>query len=494
MSRPLSHTAVHSTVGNRTGENNRTLWLLIGLSSVVLFICSSIKHGVYQSAAFDLGIFDQALYLISQGQTPFSSITGYHILADHAAFILYPLSLLYWIHPNIHWLFLVQAVSLSLACYPTFRLSQLAGLPQAQSLLISTIGLLYPVIFNTNLFDFHPEVIALPAMLWMVLAARSRRMLTFCVALVITLSCKDALALTVAAMGLWMILIEGRSRYGFIALVGGIAWILIATQVVMPLFSPAEAASGSRYLARYTELGTSATDIVLNVFKHPDKILGRIFSLATLEYMVLLCAPVIYVFWSRSAKPLWQLIPAVPILAMNILANSAQGAHRNLVHHYSLPILPFILLAIIACFQAGAHYDLFATRKGHRLILGWAIFAFLALSRLFAFFGPYYEFTDTASAVKAAIARIPDNGDRQGSVLTTAEIVPHLTHRPLIEMTDAGNPAEVTQFDYVLLNTRHPGWLSNPAFSKALADQLTQNEKFKLDYQQDDVYLFIHQN
>ncbi|MEL6816349.1 MAG: DUF2079 domain-containing protein [Cyanobacteria bacterium J06598_3] len=304
------------------------------------------------------------------------------------------------------------------------------------------------------------------------------------------MSCKDALALTVTAMGLWMMLFERRSRYGFIALVAGVSWLLIATQVVMPFFSPEDAASGSRYLARYTELGTSATDIVLNIFRHPSKILGRVFSLATLEYVVLLCAPIIYVFWSRSAKPLVQLVPALPVLAMNVLANSAQGAHRNLVHHYSLPILPFILLAIIACFQAGARYELFSTKKGHRLMLGWAVVAFLALSRLFAFFGPYYKFTDTSGAVQAAIAKIPDNK----GVLTTAEIVPHLTHRALIDMTDAGNPADITRFNYVLLNTRHPGWLSNPSFAQGLADQLTQDAQFKLDYQQDDVYLFTHQN
>lgn len=492
MSKPLNTVEMHSTAVRRAGEKNQrpALWLLMGISAVVLFICGSVKHGVYQSAAFDLGIFDQALYLLSQGATPFSSITGYHILADHAAFVLYPLSLLYGLNPNIHWLFLVQAISLSLACYPTFRLAGLAGLTQSQSLVISAVGLLYPVIFNTNLFDFHPEVIAFPAILWMVLAARSHRLPTFCVALVITLSCKDALALTVAAMGLWMILFEGRSRYGFIALVTGVAWLLIATQVVMPLFSPAEAASGSRYLARYTELGNSAADIFLNVFRHPEKILSRILSLATLEYFVLLCAPIVYVFLSRSAKPLGQLMPAIPVLAMNVLANSAQGAHRNLVHHYSLPILPFILLAIIGCFQAGARYDLFSTRTGHRFILGWAVVAFLALSRLFAFFGPYYEFTDTSSAVREASTRITDNK----SVLTTAEIVPHLTHRPLIDMTDAGNPADVSRFDYVLLNTRHPGWLSNPSFSQALTDQLNSDEQFKLAYQHDDVYLFIQQN
>lgn len=464
-----------------------SLWILIGISSLFLFLCSSLKHAVYKSNAFDLGIFDQALYLISQGQVPFSSITGYHILADHAAFILYPLSLLYWIHPNVHWLFLVQAIALSLACYPTFRLALLAGLTQSQGMVVSAVCLLYPVVLNVNLFDFHTEVIALPSILWMVFAARSRQIGLFLIALLITLSCKDALSLTVAAMGLWMIFIEDRKKYGFLALVSGVAWFFIAGKLVIPWFYPEEAVSVSRYLAKYSELGETATEIMQNFFIHPQLILSRVFSIATLEYLGLLCFPIGYIFSTRSITPFLHLVPAMPILLMNILVNSGEGSQRNLIYQYSLPILPFIVLTVIACFPEKS-FSFFSGRRGRVAILSWAAICFIVFSRLSWFFGPYYDSIDTFRATREAVAKVEDGK----SVLTTAEVVPHLTHRLLIETTNADIPPDIKRFDNILLNTRHSWWPNKESFLIDLVDQLSRSDEFRLSYERDGVYLFVH--
>jgi uncharacterized membrane protein len=42
------------------------LIFLISFSILILLLSSSIKHLLYQSTAWDLGIFDQAIFLISQ--------------------------------------------------------------------------------------------------------------------------------------------------------------------------------------------------------------------------------------------------------------------------------------------------------------------------------------------------------------------------------------------------------------------------------------------
>lgn len=91
--------------------------LIIALSTIILFICSSVRHILFQSASADLGIFDQGLYLISQGQAPIPSLLGFHILADHAAWLWYPVSLLYKIYPSVYWLFGLQAFILASGAY-----------------------------------------------------------------------------------------------------------------------------------------------------------------------------------------------------------------------------------------------------------------------------------------------------------------------------------------------------------------------------------------
>lgn len=65
----------------------KAIWRIVGVSTVILLLSSSLRHELFQSTAFDLGIFDQAIYLISQGQSPITTIQGFHILGDHAAFI-----------------------------------------------------------------------------------------------------------------------------------------------------------------------------------------------------------------------------------------------------------------------------------------------------------------------------------------------------------------------------------------------------------------------
>ncbi|MBV9387549.1 MAG: DUF2079 domain-containing protein [Chroococcidiopsidaceae cyanobacterium CP_BM_ER_R8_30] len=461
----------------------RLLGWMVAVSTVILFLCSSLRHALFQSSAWDLGIFDQAVYLISSGTPPISSFIGFHILGDHAALILYPLSLLYKIYPDVHWLLAVQAIALALGAIPAWYLARQAGLGERQSTAITAAYLLYPLVFNINLSDFHPETLALPVILATVWFARCNRKWWFCLGIIFTLSCRDALSLNVAAMGFWLLLFEKRRLCGVIAIVAGIAWLLIAIQVIVPHYG-GEAASIGRYLPRYRDLGNSFPEIIRNLLLKPGLVIEKVCSLATVEYLSLLLLPMI---WGLSLKHLTPLIGALPTLAMNILADT--HLQRDLTHQYSVPVLPFLLLATI---------DTVATRQqwrpSPRIIILWSLLGFLALAKYGYFGSIYLKSLDTRQATQIAIAQIQQADLRKpapGSVLTTAEIAPHLTHRRFIELTDANSPpANLAEFDFVLLNVRHPGWLSQPKFATSLVQQLKDAPEFHLSHQRDGVYLF----
>jgi len=457
-------------------SSNKALAWMIGVSALILFICSSLRHALFQSGAFDLGIFDQAVYLISQGESPISSFLEFHILGDHAAGIFYPLAVLYKIYPDVHWLLAVQAITLALGALPTWHLARHAGLKQGQAAAIAVVYLLYPLVFNLNLFDFHPEVIALPALLGAILAVRLGKSVWFCLAIATVLACKAVLALTVAAMGVWILIYEKKRLYGAFTLLIGVAWFIIATQGIIPFFG-GEAAAVGRHLPRYDYLGNSVPEIAKNLLFKPGLLLGQVFSLDTLEYLALLLLPVI---WGLAPQQLTPLVGAIPTLAMNILSDSP--AQRNLVHHYSLPVLPFLLLAVISSLAAGRGW----LRSG-RLIVLWSLVGFLALAKYGYFGSIYLDSLDTWQATREAIAHV----QTKAGVLTTAEIAPHLTHRQLVKLTDANSPpTNFAEFDYILLNVRHPGWLSNQKFAASLVNQLKNAQEFQLSYQRDDVYLF----
>lgn len=496
-----------------------SLLIAIAISATILFLCSSLRHALFQSTAFDLGIFDQAIYLISQNQTPFSSLMQMHILGDHAAVIYYPLALLYKIYPDVHWLFLVQAVALSLGALPSWSLARLAGLTRSQSRAIAFMYLLYPVVFNINLFDFHPEVIALPALLAAILAARLNKIIWFCSAVLLVLSCKAVLSLTVAAMGFWLLVCEKKRRCGAIAILLGAAWFLIASQKIIPLFSGSEVAG----VGRYSYLGKSVLEIVINLLLKPQLVLGKILSFDTFKYIFILALPLIWGLLPFSHKIglryLTPLIPAIPTLAINILSDLP--FQRSLAYQYSVPIIPFLLLAVISKEGSAADYvadltdvkrkakgslaadyvvDLTDVRKRGKIsripqfwlgmqlpkaMIIWSLIIFLFLGE-YKDFLLYLNRLDTWQATREAIAQIQP----QSSILTDNRLAPHFAHRPIVKLLSQISPqTDLAEFQYILLNQRHP-WPDTAKIGNDLANQLQNTPKFQLTYQKNQVLLF----
>ncbi len=122
---PLVNTGSHQLTRQLPG----VIGWMIGISTLFLFVCSSLRHILFRSGALDLGMFDQAVYLISQGKAPISTLLDdIHMLGDHGAWILYPLSLPYVIYPSVYWLLAIQAFALSLGALPTWALARQAGL------------------------------------------------------------------------------------------------------------------------------------------------------------------------------------------------------------------------------------------------------------------------------------------------------------------------------------------------------------------------------
>ncbi len=451
----------------------RSLLWLVGVSALLLWLASGARHALFESNAWDLGIFDQPLFLLSRGLPPISTIINVHILGDHAAWIFYPLSLLYRIYPSVQWLFLVQAIALASGSVPLWYLARQAGVKAALAGAIASAYLLYPLIFNLNLFDFHPEVIALPLLLAAVFAARQRQLGWFLVCVVISLGCRDALALTIAALGVWLWLFEHRRVYGAIAALLGIVWFILATQVIIPHFQPA----GVLGTSHFAEFGRTIPEILVNLVLRPDLLLRKLVTLPNLAYLVFLLAPL---GWGLSWRHLAPLVPAIPQLAINLI--STAPSLKDVVHQYSLPILPFLLLSVIAAVAAGESL----IQRPRRIIL-WALVGWLALAQYPLFWTRYLARLETWSATRTAIAQITT----QGAVLAPAAIVPHLSHRPVIKVLAEGN-IPLSEFEYLLLNQRHPGRLSAPDKVNQLIERASQYPDWRLQSTQDGVYLFRH--
>jgi len=455
-------------------------WKIIFVASLILFICSVTKHTLFQSSVDDLGIFDQAVYLISQGEKPISTFMGFHILADHAAWIWYPLAFFYKVYPTVYWLFAIQTFALSFGALPIWYLSCQAGLSRQISSALVIAYLLYPLVFNINLFDFHLDTIIPALILFAVWALRENKPYYFYLSLFFILGCKEVFSLTTAAMGLWLALFEKQRIHGLATFVISLSWFLIAIKIIIPFYSGGSVEGIERHVHRYRFLGNSLQEIFHHIIFHPEVFLVNIFTTENIFYLFIVILPLVGIISFKGVLPLFSTIPC---LMINLLASELQ--QKNLVFQYSLPILPFLFLSVIETWKNGGGW--FRTK---RAIVLWSLIMFVILAKYEYFWSQYLVSIDNWWSINSAVSLV----HTQGGVYTTAEIAPHLTHRKLIKFTNVALPEKtLNEFDYILLNLRYPGWLSNREFVHNLITQVTNNHKFQLAYQNDDIYLFKKQ-
>lgn len=458
---------------------------LIAASAILLFIASALRHHAFRSGALDLGFFDQLVYLISVGQPPINSIANFHLLGDHAAYTLYLIAPLYRLWPNVHVLLIVQAIALASGAYPVYRIAQRRGLAHRQALVLALAYLLYPIVLTANLADFHPETISLAAILFAVLAAQRRSMFQFLAMTVLALGGKEIISLTICAMGIWLILFEQRRLYGLIAIVLGLGWFAFATQWLVPHFGAGKQASGMKF---FSYIGTSVPQIIGNFFLQPQRWIKVALSVATIKYLFILFAPVAWGIVPRHAKNFRYLAPllvcATPTLVINILAKDHVVDTRRPFGQYSLMVVPFLAITFVYAVAAGQ-----AWFKRPLTIALWSIGLVLVGGGARLAMVQHKQATNVASqqSTRDAIAMV--NG--KGGVLTTFEIVPHLSHRKLIQYVGDEFPiAPLEKFDYVLINLNHDSVINAGTTATAIIDRVRADPSFTLQFDRDGVLLF----
>ena len=438
--------AVRLTPHRRTPA---ALWWCSAVLGLLGWGCSALRHDLLQSNAYDLGLFDQWVWLIGRGFEPVSSMEHVHVLADHGAWLLYAAGAAYGLLPGVHWLLASQAMALSFTAIPIWWLGQQAGLTPKHCWLACALWWLQPVVFNTTLFDFHPETWVMPAFALAFWAERAEKPWLWFALLLLMLGARDGLILVIAGMALDL---GWRQRWRWCAAAGGlsIGWLLILSQGLYPWLKDG---SGPKAAERmFGHLG--------------DGVLSILSSLAWGDiafYLLILSLPLGWL-WRRSS--LSTLLIGAPLLLVNLL--SASPSYRTLVHHYSLPLA---LIAVVAAIRGQLQAP---TRRGLPTWgLIWATACWLALAKPWFFIGPYLERQSDLGDVRDAISLIqPDD-----SVLTTSYLVPQLSQRRAIAFPKQSfeHSLSDTSWSVLLLNPKDPGWGSSPRVQQALLNQAQAN-------------------
>lgn len=310
--------------------------LLIGAGYVVWIGGYALRsHALYNTNAYDLGLYDQTLYLISRLLPNFSTGSGINQIGSHAAVVLYPMAALYWLLPDVRLLLLVQVAAVALAMAPLYLLGRDRGYPWI-GVAAGVAYLLHPATQNMALFDFHADTIGATGLIFALWAADRRRWRLMLACCILVMACKENLAITTAWLGLWLI-VRGERRVGALVLVGSAAWFLFATQVFVPgLIGQSE----SLHVARFRQYGATVPEILLTVITRPWLVLRDLVPYGADAYLLGLLIP--FAFLSLFSP---YILLTLPALAINLLSNVE--AQRTLEVHYSALIVAILAVSAL---------------------------------------------------------------------------------------------------------------------------------------------------
>ncbi len=418
---------------------------------VVLAVYAVARHERLNSTTYDLGIEAQVIWNTWQGEWFASSIEVDNYLGDHAAFIVLLLAPLFGLWADVRILLIFQALMLAAGALPLFQIAQRWLNDRSLATLFAVVYLLYPLIGFANRFDFHPLVLVIPLLLLAYNLLELDHPGWATLAILLTLSVREEMGLTVFAFGLYVALVMVRPRLGLAWAAVGLTWSLLALFVVIPAFR----SSASDTLGRYAWLGERPVDMLLGLLREP----GRVLQHFLVPYRALVPVKLLLPVGFLSLLAPLMLLVALPALAYNLL--SSAPSQSSIYFHYLAPAVPFIFIAAV---QGANRIQNWLTPERARLVvvscLVFGTLSSLILDNPFTktINDPYYEVKgleqlSDARSFQEAAALLPRNAE----VATMPNYGPHLALRSQLHIFHDRarlfeRPHSFPQTEYILIH------------------------------------------
>ena len=463
--------------------------VLIASASFAGFVLyfSVQQHQRLNTAAWDLGIYDNLMFSAISGQ-PFHSTVllgadGGSYLVGHAEFAMLLFAPLYWLWPRAEMLLTLQAVVLGFAAVPLYLFAR-TQLPRGSAVVLALLYLLYAPLHGSCFYDFHwlPTTIIFQFFLYFAIATRKNWLFALCY-IVLTLIREDV-SVGLTMLGLFLLVSGIRPKLGltmtilsalsFVAIRFGV--MMLAGSWVFPnllygqLVVPGEHSFGS---------------VIKTLITNPSYVVGTLLDPKKLNYFLHLLAPLAFL---PLRRPL--LILLICGGTMFTFLTTAYEPTVSINFQYPAHWIPYLFAAtvlMLATISAGVDG---AIRR--RAALGAIAFGVFTPSYVFGailqhetYVGGFlplpYKITDaerrTYAALRQVVAKIPT----QASVAATDMEVPHVSNRVSVYTLSTIH----ADADYLLVNSN----AVLPATRAVLKDATTRND-YGLVIHQRPFYLF----
>jgi uncharacterized membrane protein len=417
------------------------LLLLVTAYAVFYGMWSVRKYVALNAPAFDMGIFDQGVWLLSRFKDPFVTILGLNLFGDHLCFTMLAFVPMYWIWPGPETLLVVQAMVLAVGAIPVFLLAARALENRWFATVPAFAYLLTPALGWLNLENFHPDSLEVPLVLFALYFATRGRWRWYFAMVIPLMLVKEETVLFLVPLGIYVAL-RHSIRMGLLTVGLSIVWFVVGFFGIQPALSGASAGALDSWRIPFGGLG----GLVKTTFQRPWDVIAYMLTAEKIQYMFQLLTPLLFL-------PLltWRSLMALPVLLYNLISNF--WYQSNLQYHYHSMLTPVLWAT-----------GLLALERFRRVSLRRAVITVVLLMTLFSAYmwGPlpssrqpsYYPDPGHPDAVAAAeaFALIPDDA----AVSAIDKFAAHLATRELIYVFP--NPYSASYWgDFSLKGVRLPG-------------------------------------
>lgn len=312
-------------------EKSKFYWIIIILS-VDFFIFVSVwtvsRIYCFSTPTYDFSIFAQMFYNMKECGLPMTTVERDGLLshfAVHVSPIYYLLLPFYCIFPVPATLQILQALVITSAVIPLWKIGKNHGLSEGERILICGMLFLFPAFSGGTSYDIHENCFLTPLILWILYGVDKKDSLLTVVSVILTLMVKEDAAVYVAVIALWLIVKtvlyhqeENKKDLvtGIIMLMVSVGWFLIVTTYL------AESGDGVmtyRYSNFMYDGSASLFTVVKVIIMNPMKVLYECVDAEKLKFIAMTMMPLLGL--PLITRKYERYILLIPYILLNLMSD-----------------------------------------------------------------------------------------------------------------------------------------------------------------------------